>query len=136
MKARVNQLTCEQRKAINKVVRQNVSEQMVNIQFQLDALWLNALRRSLGWGPKRLKRIYKEYFDMRREFINFYESDGYDGMPESASVMELHNVGCDVRDWYDEFGESRVDYHISKGETQSMREARERSERRNNETLR
>lgn len=126
MKAITPRLTCDQEKAIQKVIRQNVSEQMAGIQMQLDLLWLNSVRKELHLGPKRLKRIYETYFRDRAEYIEFYESDGFDGTIEYASLIELRNAGCDVPEWYKKFGTARVEYTISKGTTRQLREAKER----------
>lgn len=134
MRAIIPKLTCAQEKAITRSVRENVAEEMSKIQLQLDALWLNSVRKELHLGPKRLKRLYEAYFRDRKEYIEFYESDGYDGMSEYASIIELRNADCDIVSWYNEFGSVRVNYRISKGETQQLRESKERIK--TSETLR
>lgn len=130
MKAITRKLNADQMRILNRQIRENVATEISKIQLDLDSLFLLACRKTLGFGPKRLRRLYQNYFEMRREFIEFYQSDGFDGASEIAAKMELKNIGFDLDAVYKEIGETRIDYRFTNTNSKALRDAqREAAER-------
>lgn len=133
MKAITNKLNAAQLRIINHQIRENVANEVAKIQLDLDAVFLLACRKTFGLGPKRLRRLYQNYFEMRREFMEFYESDGFDGAVDIAADMELKNAGFDVKEIYKEIGDARIDYSFSKTESRALRDAQKKAAERDAE---
>ena len=128
MKARTMVLTKAQEKEIARLSRHYIAEGMTAIQKDLDALWLMAIASTFEVESEELERVYKELYALRAEYMEFYESDGYDGTIELAARRNLHNLGIDIEELQKDMPRL-VKTEFTKGETQSLREARERRER-------
>ena len=57
--------------------------------------------------------------------MEFYESDGYDGLIELAAKHKLRDLGVDIDELQKDMPRL-VKTEFTKGETQHLREARER----------
>lgn len=95
MKARVP-LNKKQEDEIFRVSRKFIKEGMETVQEDVDCLWLMTLRETFGFGEKRLRRLYKRLYEVRQEYMTYYESDGYDGLVEIAARRDLRNIGIDI----------------------------------------
>ena len=127
MKAIIDGLTARQKQQIAHLSRHYIAEGMTAIQKDLDALWLMAIASTFEVEPEELERVYKELYALRAEYMEFYESDGYDGTIELAARRNLHNLGIDIEELQKDMPRL-VKTEFTKGETQSLREARERRE--------
>lgn len=73
----------------------------------VDANWLYTLHKELGFGRKRLCRIWKAMVKNRIEFREFFRdgSGGYKEQPtgqnveDEATVKALLDIGVDIRAW-------------------------------------
>lgn len=73
----------------------------------VDANWLYTLHKELGFGRKRLRRIWKAMVKNRIEFREFFRdgSGGYKEQPtgqnveDEATVKALLDIGVDIRAW-------------------------------------
>ena len=115
-----SKLTSDQKKEICHVSRQYIAQGMRDIQKDLDALWLVTIARELEVDDDRLKAVYKALYEVREEYMEFYESDGYDGIPEIAARKELHDMGIDLDEWHKDL----VKTEFTKTETESLRDAK------------
>lgn len=125
MKARTMILTKAQEKEIVRLSRHYIAEGMTAIQKDLDALWLMAIASTFEVEPEQIKAVYEELYAIRAEYMEFYESDGYDGTIELAARRNLHNLGIDIEELQKDMPRL-VKTEFTKGETQHLREARER----------
>ena len=125
MKARTMVLTKAQEKEIVRLSRHYIAEGMTAIQKDLDALWLMAIASTFEVEPEELEAVYKELYAIRAEYMEFYESDGYDGMIECAAKHKLRDLGVDIDELQKDMPRL-VKTEFTKGETQHLREARER----------
>ena len=125
MKARAMILTKAQEKEIVRLSRHYIAEGMTAIQKDLDALWLMAIASTFEVEPEELEAVYKELYAIRAEYMEFYESDGYDGLIELAAKHKLRDLGVDIDELQKDMPRL-VKTEFTKGETQHLREARER----------
>lgn len=125
MLARKPCLTKSQEKEIVRLSRHYIAEGMTAIQKDLDCLWLMAIASSFDLEPEQIEAVYRELYAVRAEYMQFYESDGYDGMCEIAARHNLRNLGVDIDRLQEELPRL-VKTEFTKGETQHLREARER----------
>jgi hypothetical protein len=73
----------------------------------VDANWLYTLHKELGFGRKRLRRIWKAMVKNRIEFREFFRdgTGGYKEQPtgqnveDEATVKALLDIGVDIRAW-------------------------------------
>ena len=115
-----------QQKEIVRLSRHYIAEGMTSIQKDIDCLWLMAIASSFDLEPEQIEAVYRELYAVRAEYMEFYESDGYDGMCETAARIKLRNLGVDIDRLQDELPRL-VKAEFTKGETQHLREARERN---------
>ena len=125
MLARKPCLTKQQEREIVRLSRHYIAEGMTAIQKDLDALWLMAIASTFEVEPEELEAVYKELYAIRAEYMEFYESDGYDGLVETAAKIKLRNLGVDIDELQKDMPRL-VKTEFTKGETQHLREARER----------
>ena len=125
MLAKVPSLTKRQEREIVRLSRHYITEGMTAIQKDLDALWLMAIASTFEVEPEELEAVYKELYAIRAEYMEFYESDGYDGLIEIAAKHKLRDLGVDIDELQKDMPRL-VKTEFTKGETQSLREARER----------
>lgn len=125
MLARKPCLTKNQEKEIVRLSRHYIAEGMTAIQKDLDALWLMAIASTFEVEPEELEAVYKELYAIRAEYMEFYESDGYDGLIELAAKHKLRDLGVDIDELQKDMPRL-VKTEFTKGETQHLREARER----------
>ena len=125
MLARKPCLTKSQEKEIVRLSRHYIAEGMTAIQKDIDCLWLMAIASTFEVEPEELEAVYKELYAIRAEYMEFYESDGYDGLVETAAKIKLRNLGVDIDRLQEELPRL-VKTEFTKGETQHLREARER----------
>lgn len=107
----------EQEKTICRVSRQYISQAMRDIQKDLDALWLVTIARELEVDEDRLKSLYRALYEVREEYMEFFESDGYDGLIEIAARHELMKIGIDLNEWHQDL----VKTTFTKSETEMLR---------------
>lgn len=129
MKAILRKFSKAEEKEIIRISRHYIAEGMTAIQKDLDCLWLMAIASSFDLEPEQIEAVYRELYAVRAEYMEFYESDGYDGTIELAARRNLHNLGIDIEELQKDMPRL-VKTEFTKGETQHLREARER---RNNE---
>lgn len=125
MLARKPCLTKQQEREIVRLSRHYIAEGMTAIQKDLDALWLMAIASTFEVEPEELEAVYKELYAIRAEYMEFYESDGYDGLIEIAAKHKLRDLGVDIDELQKDMPRL-VKTEFTKGETQHLREARER----------
>ena len=126
MLAKVPSLTKRQEREIVRLSRHYIAEGMTAIQKDLDALWLMAIASTFEVEPEELEAVYRELYAIRAEYMEFYESDGYDGLVETAAKIKLRNLGVDIDELQKDMPRL-VKTEFTKGETQHLREARERN---------
>ena len=125
MLARKPCLTKQQEREIVRLSRHYIAEGMTAIQKDLDALWLMAIASTFEVEPDELEAVYRELYAIRAEYMEFFESDGYDGLVETAAKIKLRNLGVDIDELQKDMPRL-VKTEFTKGETQHLREARER----------
>ena len=118
------QFSKEQQREICRVSRHYITEGMKAIQKDLDALWLVTIARELELDEDRLKAVYKALYEVREEYMEFYESDGYDGLIEIAAKHELRRIGIDIDEWHKDL----IKTTFTKTETESLRDVKSRKE--------
>jgi len=125
MKAILRKFSKAEEKEIIRISRHYIAEGMTAIQKDTDCLWLMAIASTFDLEPEQIEAVYRELYAVRAEYMEFYESDGYDGLVELAARHKLRNLGVDIDRLQDELPRL-IKTEFSKGETQSLREARER----------
>lgn len=124
MLARKPCLTKQQEREIVRLSRHYIAEGMTAIQKDLDALWLMAIASTFEVEPEELEAVYKELYAIRAEYMEFYESDGYDGLIELAAKHELRRIGIDIDEWHKDL----IKTTFTKTETESLRDVKSRKE--------
>ena len=114
----------DQEREICRVSRHYISEGMKAIQKDMDALWLITIARELDADEDKLKAVYKALYEVREEYMEFFESDGYDGIVEIAAKHELMKIGIDIDEWHKDL----IKTTFTKTETESLRDVKSRKE--------
>ena len=110
-------LSKAQEQTICRVSRQYISQAMRDIQKDIDALWLVTIARELEVDENRLKSLYRALYEVREEYMEFFESDGYDGLIEIAARHELMKIGIDLNEWHQDL----IKTTFTKSETEMLR---------------
>jgi hypothetical protein len=95
---------------MEKIIKKHEDKRMDELSAfagAVDANWLYTLHKELGFGRKRLRRIWKAMVKNRIEFREFFRdgSGGYKEQPtgqnveDEATVKALLDIGVDIRAW-------------------------------------
>ena len=94
MKAIVNKMTVNQKRAMEIEIRKQIGENLNAMQADLISIVLWQLRKQLGFGKKRLLRFYHEFAPSLKALAEYYD------MPESDQSFickhHLKAIGVDV----------------------------------------
>lgn len=94
MKAIVNKLTVNQKRAMDIEIRRQIAVNLDAMQADLVAIVLWQLHKQLGFGKKRLLRFYKGFAPSLKELAEYYD------LPERDQSFickyHLNAIGVDV----------------------------------------
>lgn len=86
--------------------KKNIWEEMNAYAAAVDATWFLTLHQELGWGAKRIRRMYEAIIRNRVAFRQFYrDGSGYveqltgHNAEDEAIVKELLSIGVDIKAW-------------------------------------
>lgn len=92
MKSRYG-FTSQGKKAMRREINRQLLEQKDEFMKDIDAMILWTFRVELGFGKKRLKRIYRAVIRNYKEMCKIYETD--DTYP---AEYKLREIGVDLRE--------------------------------------
>lgn len=112
MKARVG-LSKEAQRYIDTVTRVNIIKQTQEYLQDIDLVWLLTIVNDLGFGKERAERIYRHYWENRRELQEQFQGEDYDGTESTAAAIMLRQRGIDFTAIYEELGGPELDVAFS-----------------------
>jgi len=90
-------LTAAEQKAMNIEIQKGLAEYDKKHALEIDAIILWELRNQLGFGPKRLKRFYKNFSLALANLTKRYELEDQDNV--WICTQKLKEYGIDVEEW-------------------------------------
>lgn len=108
MKAMKYRISSEQRRVLQNKVAAEIDVQMRDYLIKYDAMWLWAVAETLGFGKKRLEKLYKAFYDIRRRDKEFFQAEGFEGLLENETVRNLERIGVDMALLATKYGEPVV----------------------------
>lgn len=114
MNAMKYHLTSAQKQIISERVAQEIRAQMSSYLLNYDAMWLWSAARTFGFGKARLEKMYREFYEHRREDKDFYECNGYEGLLESEAIKGLRDIGVDLIGLAEQYSEAVVETEVTK----------------------
>lgn len=94
MKAIVNRMTVNQKKAMETEIRKQIGENLNSMSSDLISIVLWQLHEQLGFGKKRLLRFYKSFAPSLRALVDYYD------LPDNDQGFicnhQLKAIGIDV----------------------------------------
>lgn len=115
MKSLIN--TKQRQHLIDMTLDNEVDKAMVRHQEKVDAMWLVAISRMLGYRAKGLEKVYKTFYEVREENSEFFcqtDEEKYSGVLGVAAVKELETIGVDITELYKKYGEPVITAHAGK----------------------
>lgn len=108
MKAIVNRLTVNQKRAMEIEIRKQIGENLNAMQADLISIVLWQLHKQLRFGKKRLLRFYKEFAPSLKELAEYYDLPDRD--QSFICKHHLKAIGVDVDKMTDAFSlEARIE---------------------------
>lgn len=96
------QFTAKEQEAISREIGRQAAMAEAKISMETDAAILWALRIRYGFGPKKLKAIWKDFVEAKRELWKHYELGEEDA--DWICLYKLKEAGVDLAEWYKEEG--------------------------------
>ena len=86
--------------------KKNIWEEMNAYAAAVDATWFWTLHQQLGWGAKRIRRMYEAiirnriaYRQFFRDGTSYEEKVTGENAEDEAIVKELLSIGVDIKAW-------------------------------------
>ena len=93
-------LTKNEEKAMNLEIQRQIAEYVRKTRLEIMATFLSDIRDQFGFGPVRLKRIFKSVGKDLEELCRRYELDDSDAI--WLGTRKLKEAGIDIEKWEEE----------------------------------
>ncbi len=104
-------LSKAQRETLNRQIRDEMFQLKENYEKDFDTILVYVLNKELGFGKKRIKRLYHQLISNRIELRKYYSGDIFSDSTIDIFKMnkELERKGINLPQMFDEITKERFD---------------------------